>query len=143
MKFISTKMHGVLDLATAGTLLALPRMLGWGERARGLATNAALGALAYGALTRYEFGLLKVLPMRAHLALDALSGATLCAAPWLLLADEDDEVKNTLLGIGLFELAAAFTTDPVPYRDRAWDGNRVSSDVAGALRGAVEGVHAR
>jgi hypothetical protein len=110
MKLISTRTHGVLDLMTAGTLAALPRLMGWSPRVTAALTGMAAGMLGYSLLTRYEFGLLKVLPMRAHLALDAASGAMLCASPWLF-DDEDPEVTATLAGIGLFELAAAALTE--------------------------------
>jgi hypothetical protein len=102
-KPISTRTHGVLDYLTAGTLLALPRAMGWSENVTRLLTGAAVGTIGYSLLTRYELGALKLLPMRAHLALDALSGATLCASPWLL-PEEDSGVKQALLGLGLFEL---------------------------------------
>lgn len=107
---ISTRTHGVLDYTAAATLYALPRMLGWSDRVTDLLTKAALGTLAYSLITRYELGAVKVLPMRAHLALDAMSGAAFCAAPWLL-PDEDETVTTTLAGIGLFELSAAFLTE--------------------------------
>lgn len=136
-KLLSTRTHGVLDYLTAGTLLALPRMLGWSERVTNLLTASALGALGYSLLTRYELGLIKVLPMPVHLILDAISGATLCAAP-LVLEDEAPEVKATLLGVGLFEIAAALTTEtsPAPARPTAgiaaspreelpWEGARL------------------
>lgn len=112
-KLISTRTHGVLDYLTAGALFALPRALGWSDRVTGLLTGAAVGTVGYSLLTRYELGVVKVLPMRAHLVLDALSGAALCAAP-LLLPDEDDEVKQALVGLGLFELAASALTRPEP-----------------------------
>ncbi len=112
-KPISTRTHGLLDYLTAGTLLTLPRMLGWSERATNLLTGAAVGTIGYSLLTRYELGLLKVLPMRAHLALDAMSGAALCASP-LFLEDEDPEVKQTLVALGIFELAASALTQTQP-----------------------------
>jgi hypothetical protein len=113
MKLLSTRTHGVLDLLTAGTMAALPRIMGYGDRVTRTMTNMAAGALGYSLLTRYEFGVLKVLPMPVHLTLDAASGAILCAAPWLF-PDEDDETKATLVGLGLFELAAAALTETTP-----------------------------
>jgi hypothetical protein len=83
VKPISTRTHGILDYLTAGALLALPRALGWSAPVTKLVTGAALGTLAYSALTRYELAPAKVLPMRAHLALDGLSGALFAAAPFL------------------------------------------------------------
>ncbi|HEX8199890.1 MAG TPA: hypothetical protein VF590_05345 [Isosphaeraceae bacterium] len=130
MKLLSTKTHGVLDYLTAGAMLTLPRAMGWGEAATRLLTGAGLGALGYSLLTRYELGLVKVLPMRAHLSLDALSGAMLCAAP-LLLADETPEVKGTLVGLGLFEIAAAMATEAEPAATAAPDP---LGEAAAALR---------
>ena len=50
--------------------------------------------------------------MKAHLTLDAVSGGTLIAAA-ALLDDEDPEVRATLAGIGLWEVAAALMTHTV------------------------------
>ena len=111
LRFVSTKTHGVLDYLSVGTLLALPRALGWGARATNLLTSAAVGTLAYSLLTRYELGLFKILPMPGHLALDAMQGALLSAAP-ALLPDEDGSVSAVLVGLGAFELGAALSTQP-------------------------------
>ena len=109
LRFISTKTHGVLDYLTAGTLLTLPRALGWSPSVTNLLTGAAAGTLVYSLLTRYEFGVMRVLPMTAHLTLDAMSGALLCAAP-ALLPEEDAAVSAALVGIGAFELGAALAS---------------------------------
>ena len=113
MKLFSTRMHGVLDYLTAGTLLTLPRALGWSQGVTRLLTNAGIGTVGYSLLTRYELGLIKVLPMQGHLILDAMSGAMLCGAP-LLFRDEDTSVKGALIALGLFELTAALTTETEP-----------------------------
>ncbi len=113
MSLISTKAHGMLDYMTAGTLVALPRALGWSKSATTLLTNMAIGTVGYSLLTRYELGLLKVLPMTGHLALDAMSGALLCGAPFLLL-DEDSTVTAAFVALGLFEIGAAVMTDTEP-----------------------------
>jgi hypothetical protein len=108
-------MHGVLDYLTAGALLALPRALGWSQPVTKLVTGAALGTLAYSALTRYELAPAKVLPMRGHLALDSMSAALFAAAPFVLPA-ESAGTKRALAGIGLFELAVVLLTRTVtPY----------------------------
>lgn len=106
-KPISTKLHGALDYSSALLLLALPRLMGWDERVTRLLTGSALATLAYSLLTRYELGLIKVLPMQAHLALDGTSGGLLATAP-LRMQDEDQTVKAVLLGLGLFELTVTF-----------------------------------
>jgi hypothetical protein len=94
-----------LDLVTSGALLAAPRLLGLEKesRAASVLRMAGGGALAYSMLTDYEFGLVKVLPMRAHLAMDAASGALLASSPWLLGFAKNGPrywVPHALMGAG-------------------------------------------
>ena len=116
MTRMSTRTHGVLDFLTAGTLVALPRMLGWGERVTDTLTKVAIGTLGYSLLTDYEYGVLRVLPMRGHLAIDAMSGVALCAAPAMFPEEEPLDARR----VG----------DPGPVRDR-----RRPADPARAVRG--------
>ncbi|HEY0738948.1 MAG TPA: hypothetical protein VGD69_28780 [Herpetosiphonaceae bacterium] len=110
VKLFSTRAHGVLDYLTAGTLVALPRALGWSDDVTKWMTGMALGTIAYSAVTRYELGLLKWLPVKSHLTLDALNGGLFCMAP-LIFPKEDSTVKGALVGIGLFELLVTLTTE--------------------------------
>lgn len=81
---IPTQVHGVLDYVTGGTLLAAPRLLGLaGTTAGKVLSLAGTVATAQSLMTDYELGLVRVIPMRAHLALDAASGATVAASPWI------------------------------------------------------------
>ena len=113
MKIISTRMHGVLDYLTAGALMLTPRALNWSTGITRMMTGAALGTIGYSALTNYELGLAWVLPMRAHLALDALSAALFCGGP-LLFPDEKAHVRISLAGIGVFELAVTLLSEARP-----------------------------
>jgi hypothetical protein len=141
MKRMSTRTHGVLDLLTAGTLVALPRMLGWGERVTNTLTGVALGSLGYSLLTNYEFGLIRILPMRAHLAIDALSGAALCASP-AMFPEEDRSTHAALVALGLFEIGAGMMTQPEPYSAESYqmarslgrDHGRLGDDFAAGVR---------
>ena len=113
MKLFSTKMHGVIDYLSVGTLLTLPRAMGWSEQITRSLTTAALGTLAYSLLTNYELGLVKVLPMTGHLALDGVSGLTMLGAP-LLYPDEDSDATWTIAGFGVFELAVTLLSETEP-----------------------------
>jgi hypothetical protein len=42
------------------------------------------GAATYCMLTDHEFGLVRLLPMRAHLELDTACSVFLASSPWLL-----------------------------------------------------------
>ncbi len=71
MKRIPTKVHGLLDYVFAGTVLALPGLLGWDESVMRRVKTAAIGTLLYSLVTKYEWGLgpVKILPMTAHLGM--------------------------------------------------------------------------
>ncbi len=110
---VSTRTHGVLDLVTSGTLLVAPGLLGLNDepRASSVLRMAGGGALVYSMLTDYEFGLVKLLPMRAHLAMDAASGAFLASSPWLLGFAKNGPrywLPHALMGAG--EVLAALTS---------------------------------
>lgn len=112
MKLFSTRTHGLLDYLSVGTLLALPRMLGWNRETTRMLTGAALGTLVYSLTTNYELGLVKKLPMPAHLGLDAMSGLMLCLGP--LMLDDSPSTERALIGLGLFEIAASLLTETTP-----------------------------
>ena len=109
-KPISTKMHGVLDYLTIATFLTLPRAMGWNKSLTNAMTTLALGKLGYTLMTRHELGLVKLIPMQAHLVMDAIGGATLAALPHL--CDEDDDTATVACAaLGLFDIAAAPMTE--------------------------------
>ena len=108
-KPISPRVHGVLDYMTAGFMFALPRVLGWSPSATRVMDCSAAMATAYSLMTRYELGLVKVLPMKAHLALDAVSGAGMLGAA-AVMEDEDPEVRCTIACVGAWEIAASLMT---------------------------------
>ena len=110
-KPIPTLVHGILDYVTAPTLIALPRMMGWGTKVTTLLTGAGVGVLGYSVLTRYELGLLKLLPMQVHLMIDTASGGMLALSPLMLNKRERNVAKiATLVGLGLYETAVAMLT---------------------------------
>ncbi len=83
MQIIPTRIHGIIDYLTAALLVATPLLLGLEGAARWVLIGAGLAALAYSLLTDYELGLLPVLSMPAHLAVDMALGLFLIASPWI------------------------------------------------------------
>lgn len=112
-KVFSTKTHGLLDYLTVGQLFMMPRMLGWNEGPTQWLTGMALGTLANSIVTRYEYGPLKLMPMKGHLTIDFMQAAMFCAFP-LLFPKESTGVKATVVGLGLFELFASLSTETEP-----------------------------
>ena len=95
---ISPTLHGLIDYAYAAALPGLARAAGATPRLRALAEVSALFVLAYSALTDYPLGLIRLLPMRAHLAADVVTSSALVAIP--LLEREPGGGKTAVAGFG-------------------------------------------
>jgi hypothetical protein len=85
VRIIPTGVHGALDYLASGINLAFPRLLGlhdapWAATVPRIDGAAGLG---YSLITDYELGVLKALPVPAHLALDAAKGLFMALSPWL------------------------------------------------------------
>jgi hypothetical protein len=114
MKFLSTRVHGVIDYVVSLLVMASPWLLGFADGGAATWVPVIVGAmgLAYSACTNYELGVVRSLSMRTHLALDMMSGALLALSPWLFGFSEYVYLPHLIMGI--FEIGAALVTDPVP-----------------------------
>jgi hypothetical protein len=114
-KPISTLMHGAIDYISVAGLAMLPKLLGLNRPMSCAVHSVAITKLCYTLITDNELGVVRKLPMKAHLAMDAVGGATLAALPFVL--EEDDETAQiALVGMGLMELGAALMTQTTPTR---------------------------
>ncbi|MGY3212366.1 SPW repeat domain-containing protein [Mucilaginibacter sp. HD30] len=86
MKFISRRTHAVLDYLVGILLIAAPWLLGFSDNnaATWCAAGVGIVTLLMSAITDYEGGLIKILPMSAHLTMDVITGIFLAVSPWLL-----------------------------------------------------------
>ena len=109
MKPISTKQHGVVDYVFAASTYAIARALSPRERTRKLLTGSSLAVVAMSAMTDYELGPVRALPMKAHLALDLVLGSLFVAAP-VVLRDEETRVKASVAALGALGTAVAALT---------------------------------
>ena len=111
---MNTRTHGIIDYV-AGAIIALSPWL-FGFAAGGAETwvpfAVGVGGLLYSLMTNYELGVVRVIPMSTHLALDAASGLLLAASPWLF--GFADAVFVPHLVLGLFEIGAAAMTRRTP-----------------------------
>jgi hypothetical protein len=106
-KPIPTSVHGVLDYLAAASFVATPRLFGATKIGQRVMYGFAAATVLYSALTNYELGIWRVLPMKAHLVLDAGSGALLCGSAFM---HKGMQSRAMLVGMGLFEIAAALLT---------------------------------
>jgi SPW repeat len=110
MRFLPTSLHGVIDYLWGLALLSTPWLFGFADvpAAKWTAVIFGLGAILYSALTAYELGLIKILPMSLHLILDGLGGIVLAASPFLF--GFSDWVYWPHVLFGLFSVAASLVT---------------------------------
>ena len=113
IRVIPTKVHGAIDYVTAPALVAAPDVLRLNGGRASAATPRVVGATSalYSALTDYELGLRRMIPMRAHVALDGVSGALVALAPWIFGSARQGTrhwLPHALVGAS--EIALAVTT---------------------------------
>ena len=86
VRILPTKIHGVLDYLVGFALIAAPILFGFtdvGGAAVWLPRVLGAALIAYSLLTRYEWGVIKLLPMGYHLVIDFLAAALLAISPFL------------------------------------------------------------
>ncbi len=119
MRFIPTSVHGAVDRVVGPALILAPTLLRLGRTSpEGLTARAVGGVEAfYSNLTDYELSLKNVVPMRVHLVLDAVGGATLALVPQLSGARKRGK-KHWLphLAVGALEVGMAAFTKTEPPR---------------------------
>ncbi len=108
-RFLSTKAHGAIDYLSAAMLVAGPRVLGWNPRLVSALDVLAGATVAYSLLTDYELGVLRILPLPAHFALDGANALTTLALP-ALPGIEDSRIAGCLVAVAVFETAVTVST---------------------------------
>ncbi|MBA3648404.1 MAG: hypothetical protein H0W62_07630 [Chitinophagales bacterium] len=116
MKFIPTRVHGLLDYAVAALFIALPFLFDFDRNGAESWIFISLGiaTIVYSLLTDYELGLIKTISMQAHLLLDLLNGIFLAASPWIFNFHEKVYLPHLLLG--LTELLVVVFSQRIPYK---------------------------
>ncbi|MEP4198929.1 MAG: hypothetical protein ABJL99_25165 [Aliishimia sp.] len=86
MKFMTQKLHAMIDYPVAIGLFVMPFLLGLGTShwfAFTLSVVTSIAALILTALTDHETGVIRILPYKLHLAVDAMVGAAFVLAPFV------------------------------------------------------------
>ena len=108
LRIIPRPVHAATDYLYAAALAASPSLVGFEEdeqavlAARALAGTTVVASL----LTRYELGLIRIIPFNLHLMLDLLAALPTLAAPWVLGFDKNEKARNVFLGFAAFEILA-------------------------------------
>ena len=112
---IDATLHGATDYQVGALLLSVfPRLarIEGTRSARQIRTAGAIHA-GYSTITDYPLGIVKVLPYKAHLALDALGAVALAATPFVTgQFAEGRRQWVPHVALALFELSSLAMTDP-------------------------------
>jgi hypothetical protein len=117
MRFIPTKVHGVMDYLMGILLIASPWLFDFnrGGMETWIPVILGVGALVYSVMTDYELGLTRTLSMPTHLTLDLVSGIFLAASPWIF--GFADYVYMPHLVLGIIEIGASLMTKREPSNE--------------------------
>ncbi|HWV36499.1 MAG TPA: SPW repeat protein [Thermomicrobiales bacterium] len=121
MRFIPTRIHGLLDYGMAIVLIISPWLFRFSDGGPKMWVPIALGiaAIAYSLLTSYELGVVHLIPMPVHLGIDVVSGIVLALSPWIFGFADDVWLPHLILG--LVEIGAGLTTQTTPLTDPSVD----------------------
>src|SRR4051812_36546137 len=114
MRVIPTRTHGMLDYVIGVLLIVAPWLFGFSDGGAKMWVPIILGAgvIVYSLLTKYELGVMRVIPMPTHLLLDIGGGIILAASPWLF--GFADEIWWLHVIVGILEIGAGLMTQTVP-----------------------------
>lgn len=129
MKFISTRVHGVIDYLYSLVLLAIPTLLHFDPI--GIQTSVAdviaSAVFTYSLFTRYELALFRNIPMRVHLLLDVIVNVVLIASPWIFHFSRVIHTPYVVIGVaGL--LVVLFSKTEISHKIKA--GNELQQQAA-------------
>src|SRR4051812_12605069 len=121
---VDSTLHGVVDYMAGATLTTVFPKLAEIEGTRSARQIRTAGAFhaAYSTLTDYPLGIVKAIPYKAHLALDAVGALALAATPFVTgqyRKGRDQWVPHVALSV--FELASLAMSDPTGDGDNKAD----------------------
>ena len=124
MKFLPTKVHGLLDYVVGAALIAAPAIFRFsdvGGPAVAVPVILGIGLILYSFFTNYEWGIVKVIPMSYHLLVDLVAAMLLTASPFLFgFSDQGANAWLPHFVVGLTVIAVVLVSKPgiaVPGRD--------------------------
>ncbi len=120
MRFIPTKVHGVLDYVVAIALILAPWIFGFsglGGPAVIIPIVLGIGLFLYSLLTRYELGAVKLIAMPVHLVFDLVASIFLIASPFIFgFINEAPNAWLPHIAVGVAVIAVVAFSQPTPGR---------------------------
>ena len=118
---IPTRVHGIIDYVFGIIAIAAPFVLGFadGTAAQWVPIIVGVATICMSLVTRYELGLIKALPMLAHISVDGVAGLVLLASPWVFGFADRIWWPHVLLGVTAIVVPLLTARkSPIELRDR-------------------------
>ena len=125
MRFIPTKVHGILDYVVGIALVAAPWVFGFaavGGAAVVISIVLGIGLIVYSLFTKYEWGPFGFIPMPVHLVFDIVASLFLALSPWIFgFSGEAPNVwlPHVVVGAAVVVVVLFSQPQPAAVRDRA------------------------
>ncbi|MCT1476426.1 SPW repeat protein [Microbacterium sp. p3-SID336] len=123
MRFIPTKVHGVLDYVVGVALIAAPWLFGFagmGGAAVIIPIVLGVGLIVYSLFTKYEWGPFGVIPMPVHLVFDIVASLFLALSPWIFgFANQAPNVWLPHVIVGAAVIVVVLFSQPQPQESRS------------------------
>lgn len=118
MKFISSKVHGILDYIVAVALFFAPIIFGFqsvGGAAVVVPMVLGIALALYSLCTEYELGVLKLIDFQYHLAIDVIAALFLAVSPFLFgFINQAPNVWLPHILVGVAVVLVVMFSRPVP-----------------------------
>jgi hypothetical protein len=111
MKVLNPRTHGVLDYLTVAAFLSAPALLGLTGTPALIAYSLAGIHLVLTLLTAFPLGVVKLVPMALHGALELAVSVGLVALPWILGFADHPTPRWFYIGAGAVIFAVWLITD--------------------------------
>jgi hypothetical protein len=111
MKFLSPKIHGILDIAVILVLFLAPSVLDFPDEAATVSYILGGAYVLLVAITAYPFGLAKMLPFTTHGTLELIISPLLVAMPWLAGFSQHEPARWFYVVAGIALFGVWLTTD--------------------------------
>ncbi|WP_315637738.1 MULTISPECIES: SPW repeat protein [Microbacterium] len=122
MRFIPTKVHGILDYVVGIALIAAPWLFGFagmGGAPVVIPIVLGVGLIVYSLFTKYEWGPFGLIPMPVHLVFGIVASLFLALSPWLFgFAGEALNVWLPHVVVGAAVIVVVLFSQPQPQSTR-------------------------
>lgn len=127
MRIIPTRVHGTLDYLVPVVVAPVPWLLKFTDlkAATGALIGFEAGSAVYSAMTDYELGLARRIPMPMHLNLDIIAGVLMILSPWILRFSNRVWIPHVL--VGLTAIASGLMTQTVTSTEKQELGAEMTS----------------